>query len=307
MTAFFTHPVFFQHEMGPSHPESPERLWAIHDHLTRKGLMSLLDVCEPNEAPDEVILRAHTIAHVDRLVATSPKDRPYRALDPDTAMNQHTLRASYLAAGAAVAAVDQVLTGKSRNAFCAVRPPGHHAERSNPMGFCFFNNIAIAAYHALEVHGLERVLIVDFDVHHGNGTEEIFAGDDRVLMVSTFEHALYPFTGDIPMGGNMVNIPLPAYSDGQAMRQAVEQHWLPAIDKFQPQLVLISAGFDAHREDDMSHLKWTDLDYAWISQQLVQVAARHCGRRLVSSLEGGYAIEALARSVGHHVDALLCA
>lgn len=307
MTAFFTHPAFFKHEMGPDHPESPQRLWAIHDHLTRKGLMALLDVREPTEAPDEVILRVHTMAHVDRLVATSPKDRPYEALDPDTMMNHFTLRASYLAAGAVTAAVDAVLTGQARNAFCAVRPPGHHAERAAPMGFCFFNNIAIAARHAIDVHGLQRVAIVDFDVHHGNGTEDIFANDERVLMVSTFEQAIYPFTGDIPMGNNMVNIPLPAYSDGSAMRQAVEQHWLPAFEKFQPELILISAGFDAHREDDMSHLMWNDQDYAWLSSALVKAAGRHCNGRLVSSLEGGYAVEALARGVGHHVDALLCA
>jgi acetoin utilization deacetylase AcuC-like enzyme len=267
--------------------------------------MALLDVRTPTEATDAAILRAHSTEHLDRLVAASPTDRPYRGLDPDTTMNHHTLRASYLAAGAVIAAVDVVLSEQQRNAFCAVRPPGHHAERNAPMGFCFFNNIAIAAHHALAAHGLKRILIVDFDVHHGNGTEEIFAEDDRVLMVSTFEHALYPFSGDIPLGTNMVNVPLAAYSDGQAMRRAVTDHWLPAIERFRPELVLISAGFDAHREDELSHLMWGDLDYAWISQQLVQVAAQHCNGRIVSSLEGGYAIQALARSVGHHVDALL--
>jgi acetoin utilization deacetylase AcuC-like enzyme len=277
----------------------------IHDHLTRKGLMKLLDVCEPVEVSDAVILRAHSAEHLDRLVAASPTDRPYQGLDPDTTMNHHTLRASYLAAGAVVGAVDAVLTERQRNAFCAVRPPGHHAERDTPMGFCFLNNIAIAAHHALAEYELKRILIVDFDVHHGNGTEEIFADDDRVLMVSTFEHALYPFSGDIPLGNNMVNVPLAAYSDGQAMRRAVTEHWLPAIERFRPELVLISAGFDAHREDDLSHLMWSDLDYAWISQQLVQIATQHCNGRIVSSLEGGYAIQALARSVGHHVDALL--
>ena len=175
------------------------------------------------------------------------------------------------------------------------------------MGFCFFNNIAVAAAHALEVHGLKRVAIVDFDVHHGNGTEEIFANDARVLMVSTFEQSIYPFSGDIPLGSNMLNVPLQAYSDGMAMREAVIEHWIPGLERFAPELILVSAGFDAHREDDMSHLRWTDQDYAWISEQLVKVAAKTCGGRLVSSLEGGYCVEALARSVGHHVDALLCA
>jgi acetoin utilization deacetylase AcuC-like enzyme len=305
MTAFFTHPVFFKHEMGPHHPESPARLWAIHDHLTRKGLLPLLDVREPEPVSDDALLRVHGQAHLDRLTEFSPRDKPYQAIDPDTAMNSHTLAASYLAAGAVVEAVDAVVSGASRNAFCAVRPPGHHAERNEVMGFCFFNNIAVAAAHALDTHGLERVAIIDFDVHHGNGTEAIFAGDERVLMVSTFERSIYPFTGDISLGANMVNVPLDAYSDGTAMREAVEQHWVPAIEKFKPELILVSAGFDAHREDDMSHLLWTDQDYAWVSQRIVKLAHQVCGGRIVSSLEGGYAVDALARSVGLHIDALL--
>jgi acetoin utilization deacetylase AcuC-like enzyme len=305
MTAFFSHPAFFKHEMGPHHPESPERLWAIHDHLTRKGLLPLLEMHEPTEASDASILRVHTMDHVDRLVSASPKNKAYQALDPDTAMNPHTLYAGYLAAGAVIQAVDLVLAGKARNAFCAVRPPGHHAERNAVMGFCFFNNIAVAAAHALETYGLRRIVIVDFDVHHGNGTEEIFANDERVLMVSTFERSIYPFTGDIPLGNNMLNVPLEAYSDGTAMREAVQHQWIPAIEKFQPELILVSAGFDAHREDDMSHLLWTDQDYAWLSEQLVKVARKTCDGRLVSSLEGGYHVDALARSVAHHVDALL--
>jgi acetoin utilization deacetylase AcuC-like enzyme len=305
MTAFFSHPVFFKHEMGAHHPECPERLWAIHDHLMRKGLMPLLDVHEPIEATDEEILRVHSADHLDFLVASVPKERPYTGIDPDTSMNSHTLHAAYLACGAVTQAVDLIVSGQARNAFCAVRPPGHHAERSTVMGFCFFNNIAVAAAHALQAHGLKRVVIVDFDVHHGNGTEAIFAGDDRVMMVSTFEQAIYPYTGDIPLGRNMLNVPLQAYSDGSAMREAVQYQWLPAIEKFAPELILISAGFDAHREDDMSHLMWTDADYAWISQQLVSLAGKVCDGRIVSSLEGGYAVEALARSVGHHIDALL--
>ena len=307
MTAFFSHPAFFKHEMGAHHPECPERLWAIHDHLTRKGLMSLLDVREPMEASDESILRVHSLAHLEFLASAVPRERPYTGIDPDTSMNAHTLHAAYLACGAVTQAVDLVLTGQARNAFCAVRPPGHHAERAAVMGFCFFNNIAVAAAHALEAHGLKRVVIIDFDVHHGNGTEAIFAGDDRVMMVSTFEQAIYPFTGDIPLGSNMLNVPLQAYTDGSAMREAVQYQWLPAIEKFSPELILISAGFDAHREDDMSHLMWNDSDYAWISEQLVAIAGKTCDGRIVSSLEGGYAVQALARSVGHHIDALLCA
>ncbi len=307
MTAFYSHPAFFKHEMGPHHPESPERLWAIHDHLTRKGLMALMDVREPTEATDQDILRVHTADYLDYLVASVPKDRPYHGLDPDTSMNPFTLHAGYLACGAVTQAVDAVMRGEARNAFCAVRPPGHHAERGAVMGFCFFNNIAVAAAHAMDVHGLKRVAIIDFDVHHGNGTEEIFANDERVLMVSTFERAIYPFTGDIPMGPNMLNVPLEAYTDGSAMREAVTGQWIPALEKFNPELILVSAGFDAHREDDMSHLLWTDQDYYWLTEQLVKVAAATCNGRIVSSLEGGYCVDALARSVGYHVDALLCA
>ncbi len=307
MTAFYSHPAFFKHEMGPHHPESPGRLWAIHDHLTRKGLMALMDVREPTEATDQDILRVHTADYLDYLVASVPKDRPYHGLDPDTSMNPFTLQAGYLACGAGTQAVDAVMRGEARNAFCAVRPPGHHAERGAVMGFCFFNNIAVAAAHAMDVHGLKRVAIIDFDVHHGNGTEEIFANDERVLMVSTFERAIYPFTGDIPMGPNMLNVPLEAYTDGSAMREAVTGQWIPALEKFNPELILVSAGFDAHREDDMGHLLWTDQDYYWLTEQLVKVAAATCNGRIVSSLEGGYCVDALARSVGYHVDALLCA
>lgn len=305
MTAFFTHPAFFKHDMGPHHPECPERLWEIHDHLTRKGLLPLLDLREPAEALDKDLLRVHSESHLDFLANASPKGERLQMIDPDTAMNAHTLRAAYLAAGAVVQAVDEVVTGRARNAFCAVRPPGHHAERSTPMGFCFLNNIAVGAAHALDALGVKRVLIVDFDVHHGNGTEDIFAGDDRVLMVSTFEQSIYPFRGDIPLGSNMVNVPLAAYTNGGAMREAVLRQWLPAIAEFKPELMMISAGFDAHKEDDLSHLLWTDQDYAWISDQLVTAANQWCGGRIVSSLEGGYAVAALARSVGHHLDALL--
>lgn len=307
MTVFFTHPEFFKHEMGPHHPESAERLWAIQDHLTRKGLLALLDTREAKPASDVSIQRVHSAQHLENLSVLAPSDRPYRAIDADTAMNSHTLRAAYLACGAAIEAVDLVLTGQARNAFCAVRPPGHHAEREQAMGFCFINNIAAAAAHALEVHGLNRVAIIDFDVHHGNGTETIFANDDRVLMVSTFERSIYPYSGEAPLGRNMLNIPLDAYTNGAPMRDAVQRQWIPTLQKFKPELILISAGFDAHREDDMSHLLWSDQDYAWLSQQIVSLAQATCKGRIVSSLEGGYAVHALARSVGHHLDALLCA
>jgi acetoin utilization deacetylase AcuC-like enzyme len=207
--------------------------------------------------------------------------------------------------GAAVLATDLVVQGDCTRAFCNVRPPGHHAERGAAMGFCFFNNVAVGIRHALDVHGLSRVALVDFDVHHGNGSEDIFFDDDRVLMVSTFESRLYPFQGEQARGRNMVNVPLMAYSDGTALRQAVTDTWLPALRAFAPQMIFISAGFDAHRDDEMSHLGWVDGDYAWVTRELVALADELCEGRIVSMLEGGYSLPALARSVELHVRGLM--
>jgi acetoin utilization deacetylase AcuC-like enzyme len=203
-----------------------------------------------------------------------------------------------------VAATDAVIDGHASAAFCAVRPPGHHAERAAAMGFCFFNNVAVAARHALTARGLERVAIIDFDVHHGNGTEDIVAGDERILMASFFQHPLYPYSGAVPKGTNMVNVPLPPYSRGAQAREAIEQMWLPRLEAFRPQMLFISAGFDAHREDDLGQLGLVEDDYAWITQQLVDVAQRHAQGRIVSCLEGGYHLGALARSVAAHLRVL---
>ncbi|HPP82764.1 MAG TPA: histone deacetylase family protein, partial [Rubrivivax sp.] len=227
-----------------------------------------------------------------------------RYLDPDTVASPGTLDAALRAAGAAVAATDDVLAGRARNAFCAVRPPGHHATRDEAMGFCFFNNVAIAARHALAAHRLERVAIVDFDVHHGNGTEDIVAGDERVLMVSFFQHPLYPYSGAVPMGTNMVNVPLAPYTRGPALRQAIEQMWRPALEGFRPQMLFVSAGFDAHREDDMGQLGLVEADYEWITRLIVEMAERHGDGRIVSCLEGGYNLSALGRSVVTHLRVL---
>jgi acetoin utilization deacetylase AcuC-like enzyme len=245
----------------------------------------------------------HPIEYVRAIREAAPAEGTVH-LDPDTAMNPYSLNAALRAAGAAVLATDLVMSGEVDNAFCGVRPPGHHACRARPMGFCIFNNVAVAARHAMAVHGVTRVAIVDFDVHHGNGTEDIFEDDGNVLMVSTFQHPFYPYSGTEDPAPNMLNVPLPAGAGSEPFRDAVSQVWLPALDAFRPELVVISAGFDAHVEDDMAMLRLHDADYGWVTEQLVEVAARHAGGRIVSSLEGGYALDALARSVTRHLKVL---
>ncbi len=306
-TAFFSHPECRLHDMGAGHPECPQRLDAIADHLLATGLDVALQFHEAPQATLVQINRAHSSGYVNELrevlEQVQQQGRP-RAMDPDTVANSGTLAAALRAAGAAVAATDEVLAGRARNAFCSVRPPGHHATRDQTMGFCFFNNVAIAARHALDVHGLQRVAIIDFDVHHGNGTEDIIAGDERVLMCSFFQHPLYPYCGAVPKGTNMVNVPLEPYTRGAAVRDTIDAMWMPALERFAPQMVFISAGFDAHREDELGQLGLVEADYAWITQRLVDLAARHAQGRIVSCLEGGYNLGALARSVAAHLRVL---
>ena len=306
-TAFFSHTECRLHDMGSGHPECPQRLDAISDQLRASGLDIALDFQDAPEASLAQLERAHSAGYVTQLQDTMAQVREAgepRALDPDTMVCPGTWQAALRAAGAAVAATDRVLSGQAENAFCAVRPPGHHATRDATMGFCFFNNVAVAARHALDVHGLQRVAIIDFDVHHGNGTEDIIAGDERMLMCSFFQHPLYPYSGAVPKGTNMVNVPVAPYTRGPEIRQTIEQSWLPALEAFKPQMLFISAGFDAHREDDLGQLGLVEADYEWITQLLMGVAERHAQRRIVSCLEGGYALSALARSVVAHVRVL---
>ena len=298
--------------MGPGHPECPERLDAIDDRLLASGLAAALDRREAPEASVNDIELAHSRMHVaavrgldqqlDEHIAAG--GRAYAQIDPDTLMNPHTWSAVLHAAGAALAATDAVMAGELENAFCAVRPPGHHATRDQAMGFCFFNNIAIAAKYALERHGLERVAIVDFDVHHGNGTEDIFTGDGRALMVGFFQHPFYPYTGADTHEPNMVNLPVPAYTRGMPIRELVEQAWLPRLEEFKPQMIFISAGFDAHREDDLGQLGLVEADYTWITAKVKEIAKKYAKGRIVSSLEGGYNLSALGRSVEAHLRVL---
>ena len=306
-TAFYSHPECRLHDLGAGHPECPQRLDAITDQLRASGLDVALDFREAPPVTMDQIERAHSTRYeteISDLLQRVQDSGSSRAIDPDTIANPHTLAAVLHAAGAAVAATDDVLAGRASTAFCSVRPPGHHATRDQAMGFCFFNNVAIAARHALDVHGLARVAIIDFDVHHGNGTEDIIAGDERVLMCSFFQHPLYPYCGAVPKGTNMVNLPMAPYTRGDAVRQAITQQWLPALDAFAPEMIFISAGFDAHREDELGQMGLVEADYAWITQRLLEVAKKHGQGRIVSCLEGGYALSALARSVVAHVRVL---
>ncbi|MCD0505741.1 histone deacetylase family protein [Bordetella petrii] len=302
-TMYLTHPSCRLHEMGSWHPESPQRLDAIADQLLVSGLMPFLAEREAPAATREAILRVHSAGHLDSLRARLPAEG-YCSIDPDTMMNPHTLEAALHAAGAGIAAVDAVMGGQAANAFCAVRPPGHHARRDQAMGFCFLNNVAIAAQHAMQAHGVQRLAIVDFDVHHGNGTEDAFAGDERVLMCSFFQHPFFPNSGTQHPAANMVNVPVPAYTDGAAVRALVRDDWLPRLEAQAPELILVSAGFDAHREDDMGQLDLVEADYTWITEQVMEVAQRHAQGRVVSMLEGGYNLSALGRSVVAHIRAL---
>jgi acetoin utilization deacetylase AcuC-like enzyme len=302
-TALIRHRDCLLHDMGQHHPECPDRLHAVEDQLIASGLSGYLMECEAPVVTREQLARVHAVDYLDALEASVPA-RGLVHLDPDTAMSPHSLDAARRAAGAVVHATDVVLRGEARNAFCCVRPPGHHAERSRAMGFCFFNNVAVGAAHALEQYGLTRVVVADFDVHHGNGTEDIFRDDPRVLMVSTFQHPFYPYSGVEGRSERMVNIPLPAYTNGQGFREAVQTWWLPALERFQPEMVFISAGFDAHREDDMASLGLVEADYAWVTEQLKNVADRHAQGRIVSVLEGGYALSALGRSAVAHLRVL---
>ena len=305
-TAFITHPSCLQHDMGPYHPECPDRLGAISDQLIASGLDPYLHHFTAPPATREQIERVHAARYVDEVEQAAPSDGLHY-IDPDTAMNAHTLTAARHAAGAVVKAVDLVMTGECTTAFCAVRPPGHHAERARAMGFCIFNSVAVGAAHALAAHGLQRVAIVDFDVHHGNGTEDIFTPDPRVLMVSIFQHPLYPYSGLDNASANMVNIPLRAGSGGDQLRDAVTTRWMPALEAHRPELILVSAGFDAHREDPLAGLQFVEADYAWVTRELMAVAERFAQGRIVSSLEGGYSLSALGRSAVAHVRELVAA
>jgi len=306
-TRLYTHPVCMEHSGGRHHPESPERLKAVLAALEAPAFAAL----QRQEAPpatDAQIARVHPQAYIDKIVELAPAEGLVR-LDADTAMSPASLEAARRAAGAVCAAVDAVMGGEIRNAFCAVRPPGHHAEPTRPMGFCIFNSIAVGALHARVVHGLRRIAVIDFDVHHGNGTEATFRADAELVYVSTHQSPLYPGTGAFSDRGvgNIFNAPLPPFSGSEAFREAFSGMLLPALRAFEPEFLLISAGFDAHKNDPLANLELVEDDYAWITAELMALAERHAEGRVVSTLEGGYNLEALAASAAAHVTTLMTA
>lgn len=302
-TGYFTHDSCTRHDMGAGHPESPARLAAVDKGLSAVGVDHRVARMPVPAAPVEAIKRVHDEAYVDHLIAAAPATGEYR-LDGDTVMTPYSLDAALHAAGAALAATDAVMAGQATNAFCAVRPPGHHAERSRAMGFCLFDNIAVAAAHALAVHDLSRVAILDFDVHHGNGTEDVCRDEPRILFCSTYQNPLFPFTSDTSIPGRLIKSPLRAGTGGQLFRETIERDWLPALDEQRPELIFVSAGFDAHRRDPLADLQLEARDFGWVTERICDAAAQYCDARVVSVLEGGYALDALAASAGLHVKTL---
>nr|VFK54879.1 MAG: Acetoin utilization deacetylase AcuC [Candidatus Kentron sp. TUN]VFK55784.1 MAG: Acetoin utilization deacetylase AcuC [Candidatus Kentron sp. TUN]VFK61806.1 MAG: Acetoin utilization deacetylase AcuC [Candidatus Kentron sp. TUN] len=303
-TAYISHSTCLRHEMIDGHPECPERIGAIEDRLLAAGIFDFLQHYNAPAATTWQLRRIHRREHVRKILSGSPKKGLFH-LDPDTYMNPHTARAAVHAAGAVVLGTNLVIKGKVDNAFCCVRPPGHHAEKNEAMGFCFFNNVAVGAAHALAKHGLERVAIIDFDVHHGNGTENIFENEKRVMVCSAYQHPFYPYSGRPTVDGRLINVELKAGTTGKEFREALTDQWFPQLYAFQPQMIFISAGFDAHTEDDIAELNLTEQDYTWITREIMVLAERYAENRIVSVLEGGYNLHALGRSVTAHVKALM--
>lgn len=304
MLAIISHPDCLLHNSGPNHPENADRLHAVNNQIIMSGMEYVVQHHDAPLATKNQLRAVHDPSYIDGIFDRSPKEG-FVDIDGDTVMSPDTLQAALRAAGAGILGTDLIMADKANPVFCAIRPPGHHAEHDRAMGFCLFNNIAVAAAHALSSHGLERIAILDFDVHHGNGTENMFQNDERVLFCSSFQHPFYPHTGHDSDTRNLVDVPLPAGTKGPEFQKAIAEHWFPALHTFRPQLMLISAGFDGHILDDMSGVNLTEADYGWITSELVKIAKKHGQGRILSMLEGGYETGALARSVVSHLKALL--
>jgi len=303
-TAYISHPDCHDHDTGEGHPENALRLSAIEDKFIETSLWDFLRGIDAPEATEAQLLRVHTANHLENMQKMMPR-QGYMRLDQDTVVSPGSMKAAKRAAGAVVAAVDLLMSGNMTNAFCGVRPPGHHAESNRALGFCLFNNIAVGAAHAMEAHGLKKIAVLDFDVHQGNGTEDILINDERVLYCSIFQHPFYPFTTPPENSDRVVSIPLDASAKTDEFRAAVNDHWLPALERFRPEMIFVSAGFDAHRDDEMSYVSLTDADFQWVAEQIVQAAEGSASGRIVSVLEGGYELHSLARCVETHMRVLM--
>ena len=302
-TGFLYDPRYLLHDTGPYHPEVPERLEAIYQGIEEAGLLPNLVQIQGERADLRWIETVHDVDYIRRFEEVCYAGR--KTMDtPDCAMCSDTFETALLASGGVIKAVEMLMQGEIDNAFCAVRPPGHHAETGEAMGFCYFNNVAIAARYLRQQWSIDKVGIIDFDVHHGNGTDAIFDDDDRVLFCSLFQEGIFPLVDGQSTCRNGVYVPLPAGSGGEEMRSAIEKTWLPALEEFRPQMIFVSAGFDAHSLDDMSDLAFSDADFQWFTELVLEQANRHCSGRLVSVLEGGYELDSLARCVAAHVKTL---
>ena len=303
-TAFISHPDCHDHDTGEGHPENAQRLSVIEDRLLASRISDFTRYLDAPEVTKEQLLRAHTAGYLEMIDSVMPREG-YARLDPDTVISPKTLQAAKRAAGSVILAVDQVMSGQIRNAFCCVRPPGHHAESDRALGFCIYSNIAVGVKHALQAHGLKKVAVVDFDVHQANGTEDILIGDDRVLYCSIFQHPFFPYTSIPENSERVVSIPLEASAASAEFRSAVTDHWVPALEQFQPEMIFISAGFDAHRDDEMSYVNLTDADFRWVTEEMVRIADISASGRIVSALEGGYELHSLARCAEAHIRVLM--
>ena len=303
-TAFISHPDCHDHDTGEGHPENAQRLSVIEDRLLASRISDFTRYLDAPEVTKEQLLRAHTAEYLEMIDSVMPREG-YARLDPDTVISPKTLQAAKRAAGSVILAVDQVMSGQIRNAFCCVRPPGHHAESDRALGFCIYSNIAVGVMHALQAHGLKKVAVVDFDVHQANGTEDILIGDDRVLYCSIFQHPFFPYTSIPENSERVVSIPLEASAASAEFRAAVTDHWIPALEQFQPEMIFISAGFDAHRDDEMSYVNLTDADFRWVTEEMVRIADISASGRIVSALEGGYELHSLARCAEAHIRVLM--
>ena len=303
-TAYISHQNCHEHDTGQGHPECASRLSAIEDKLLISGLSDFLRNIDAPEVTADQLLRVHSAGHLANMETMMPQ-QGYVRLDPDTIVSSHTMQAAKRAAGAVVSAVDHIMRGEIDNAFCAVRPPGHHAESDRALGFCIFNNLAVGAAHALDVYDLEKIAILDFDVHQGNGTEDIFVGNDKVLYCSIFQHPFFPYTRPPQNSDRVISIPLDATAKSEEFRAAITDHWLPALERFGPEMIFVSAGFDAHRDDDMSYVSLTDADFRWVTEEIVRIARMSASGRIISVLEGGYELHSLARCVDTHLRILM--